>query len=202
MEKVTVIRNTGIREQYTPEEFYEAFRQDNSYYVDMVEDTPVDTGRSWTDSVLTDYAIADWDDLVLAELPSGVFIETGKDLNDRTFDEDGNNVRPYVENGYYITTDDGQDPAGSYVTAKQAYEEELKDLVEAERVRRYGAPDGYSIESGADLNAHAAEEDGNTLKVAYDDYLYYITTDDGQNPVGGFETEYEAIREAWHMAEA
>lgn len=126
MTKVTVIRNTGITEEYSPEEFVETFKHcSDSWFVDMNDDCPADFASRWIELVQTAEA-KDMDNLVLAELPGGSFIETGKDLNDRTFDKDGNNVRHYEEDGYYITTDDGEGPFGSYGTARQAYEEMMK----------------------------------------------------------------------------
>lgn len=59
-------------------------------------------------------------------LPKGVFIETGKELNDRTFDEHGNNIRPYMDDLYYVTTDDGQELSDGFVTEAAAEAEVMR----------------------------------------------------------------------------
>lgn len=131
MEKVTVTFDNGHTENYTPAEFVEAFKRSEIMLMDKDDRsyTP-QSGREWAEAVDTPYAQEDWDDLYLTEqvdhnasIPSGCFIETGKELNDNTFDEDGNNVRPYEDDMYYITTDDGQDPVGGFKTEYEAIRE-------------------------------------------------------------------------------
>ena len=69
MKTITVEFLNGTTKTYDPHEFYEEFHDDLRVYVDRDDaNIPSDTGKGWADDVNSDYAIADWDDLVLAEV--------------------------------------------------------------------------------------------------------------------------------------
>ncbi len=69
MKTITVEFLNGKTETYNPHEFYEEFHDDFRVYMDENDSSiPSDTGKGWADAVNTDYAIEDWDDLVLAEV--------------------------------------------------------------------------------------------------------------------------------------